>query len=118
MAQPLLTESAPSPVQTISTVFQPALSFCCAYLFADILSAIQEPGKEVEDGLVFAGNIGRDFQEQLKIAYESEEKSGGEGGREGCKSWRMNEKMVPMLTCYELAIKIMFERVEIMREDK
>lgn len=83
-AQPLPTESTPLPVQPISSVFRSALPFRCAQLFADILSAIQELGREVEDGLVFVENIGRDFREQWKMACESEGASGGESGREGC----------------------------------
>lgn len=56
------------------------------------------------------------------MAGESEEESGGqtggEIGKESYRSWRMNNKMVPNLTCYELTIRIIIERVEIMRENK
>lgn len=90
----------------------------CAELFTDILSAIQERGEDIEEGLLLVETLGRGFRGQLKMACESEGESGMEGGRKGCESWRMNEKMVPKMSCYELAIKIMIERVEIMREDR
>lgn len=90
----------------------------CAELFTDILSAIQERGEDIEEGLLLVETVGRGFRGQLRMACKSEGESGGEGGREGCESWRMNKKMVPKLSCYELAIRIMIERVEIMREDR
>ncbi|MCJ1345437.1 hypothetical protein MMC31_003644 [Peltigera leucophlebia] len=90
----------------------------CAELFTDILSAIQERGEDIEEGLLLVETLGRGFRGQWKMACESEGESGTEGGRKGCESWRMNEKMVPKMSCYELAIKIMIERVEIMREDR
>lgn len=45
-----------------------------------------------------------------KVGEKLGEKVADHGGRA--------KKMVPNLTCYELAIRIMVERVEIMREDK
>lgn len=45
-----------------------------------------------------------------KVGEKLEEKVADQGGRA--------KKMVPNLTCYELAIRIMMERVEIMRENK
>lgn len=45
-----------------------------------------------------------------KVGEKLEEKVADLGGRA--------RNMVPNLTCYELAIRIMMERVEIMREDK
>lgn len=89
----------------------------CAELFTDILSAIQERGEDIEEGLLLVETAGRDFRGQLKMAYGSEGEIEREG-RESCESRRMNGKMVPKLTCYELAIKIMIERVKIMREEK
>lgn len=87
----------------------------CAELFTDILSGIPERGESIGEGLRLVDTVGRGFRRQLNMACEREGGSGGEGGREG---WRMNEKMVPKFSCYELAIKIMIERVEIMREDR
>lgn len=87
-------------------------------LFNNVLSAIGERGGEAEDGLLLVERLGRDLWKELEMAYESKGESGGEGGRKGCESRRMIEEMVPQLTCYELAIRIMIERVEIMRENK
>lgn len=70
-----------------------------AEMFTGILSAI---GRDIEDGLVFVENIGRDLQRLLKTIGESGEESGR-------APWRMNNKMVSNLTCYELAIRIMIE---------
>ena len=93
-----------------------------AELFTDILSAIQEPLEEIVASLELVENIGRDLRRLLKMAGESEGESGGQTGgeirKESGRSWRMNNKMVPNLTCHELTVRIMIERVEIMREDK
>lgn len=91
-------------------------------LFTEILSAIQEPWEEITTSLELVGNIRRDLRRLLKMAGESEGESGGQTGGEigkaSCKSWSTNNKMVPNLTCYELTVRILIERVEIIREDK
>lgn len=93
-----------------------------AELCTDILFAIQEPWEENVASRELVENLGRDFRRLLKMGGESEEESGGqtggETGKESCTSWRMNNKMVPSLSCYELTIRILIERVEIIREDK
>ena len=83
-----------------------------AELFTDILSTVQEPWKDIQDSLVFIEKLGRALR--ILLVGESER----EIGKESCGLWRMKSKMVPNLTCYELAIRIIIERLEILREDK
>ena len=93
-----------------------------AELLTDILSAVQEPWEEIVASQELVENTGRELRRQLKMAGECEGESGGqtggETGKKSCRSWRMKNKMVPILTCYELTIRIVIERVEIMQEDK
>lgn len=72
-------------------------------MFIDILSAIQEPRKEIRDALKLVEDIARELQRLLKMVRGP---------------WRMNIRMVPKLTYYELAIRITIERVEMMREER
>lgn len=83
-----------------------------AELFTDILSAFQEPWKDIQDSLLFIEKLGRALRILLVGGSERE------FGKESCGPWRMKSKMVPNLTCYELAIRIIIERLEMLREDK